>query len=185
MMQVPLGETASTSVFLVKCPGPPARLLRLKTWHRPAPAGFLERFHHLQAEIDSWAADGIDRLLAVRIDAAGRPSVLTEFRQGLPILDRVESGRLGRDRAIACLKPLIELTSAAHARGLVHGSIGPGNIIVNADSGTARLLDFGLTPLMSMPQNGAALAAADLGGFVTLARALKTLQINSDPVADL
>jgi hypothetical protein len=148
-IQVPLGETISSSVFLVKTEGPAPRLLRLKTWRRPAAAGFLTRFHRLQAQLDSWAFDDIDRPLAASIDATGCPSVLTEFRQGVPILDRVRSGRLGREEAVARLAPLIALTVSAHARGLVHGSIVPGNVIVGADCAPARLLDFGHATLIA------------------------------------
>ena len=64
LLQVPLGETASTSVFLVKSDGSPSRLLRLKIWRRPAQPGFLARFHHLQHQLDAWGAEGIDRPLA-------------------------------------------------------------------------------------------------------------------------
>ena len=75
--------------------------------------------------------------------------MLTEFRQGVPILDRVRSGRLDREEAVARLTPLIALITSAHARGLVHGSIVPGNVIVGPDSAPARLLDFGHATLMA------------------------------------
>jgi hypothetical protein len=103
------------------------------------------------------------------------PSVLTEFRQGVPILERVRSGRLDREAAVALLTPLGALTRSAHARGLVHGSIVAGNVIVDVESGRARLLDFGLTPLMASTENYPALAAADLAGFEALARTLRAL----------
>ncbi len=74
----------------------------------------------------SWNDGGIDPPLAAGLDSAGRPSVLTEFRQGLPILDRVRSGALGQEAAVTLLQPLVALTRAAHERGLVHGSIVPG-----------------------------------------------------------
>src|SRR5262245_36554112 len=86
-IQVPLGMSASASVFLVKGDSPATRLLRLKTWHKPAAPGFLSRFHRFQAQIESWAVEDIDPPLAARVDPAGCPSVLTVFRQGLPILD--------------------------------------------------------------------------------------------------
>ena len=172
-IQVPLGETPSASVFLVKGEGPAHRLLRLKTWRRPAAAGFLERFHRLQARLESWTVDGIIRPIAASVDAMGRPSVLTEFRQGVPILDRVRSGRLDREEAIARLAPLVTLIESGHARGLFHGSIAPGNVIVGSDSPRARLLDFGLAPLMSSAEDYAALSSADLAGFAALTHTLR------------
>ena len=98
--------------------------------------------------------------------------MLTEFRQGVPILDRVRSGRLDREEAIARLTPLVTLIESGHARGLFHGSIAPGNVIVGSDSPRARLLDFGLAPLMSSAEDYAALSSADLAGFAALTRTL-------------
>jgi len=172
-IQMPLGQSASASVFLVKSEGPPARLLRLKVWHRPAAAGFLGRFHHLQAGLGAWAAD-IARPIAARLDTAGCPSVLTDFTQGVPILDRVGSGRLDREEAVALLTPLVALTKEAHTRGLAHGSIVAGNVIVDVETGRAGLLDFGLTPLMASADERPQLASADLAGFEALARTLRT-----------
>ena len=180
-IQVPLGESASASVFLVKGEGPALRLLRLKTWRRPAPAGFLARFHELQARLEDWASEGIVPPLAASVDATGCPSVLCEFRQGVPILDSVRSGRLDPEDAIARLTPLIALTHSAHARGLVHGSIVPGNVIVQRDSASAYLLDFGFAPLFGVPVNEVAFASADLAGFAALARTLQGLPLRSGP----
>ena len=179
-IEVPLGETASSAVFVVRTEGPTPRLLRLKTWRRPADAGFLTRFARLQAQLDEWPRDDLDRPLAASVDAAGRPSVLTVFSQGVPILDRVRSGRLDREEAIARLNPLIAFTASAHARGLVHGSIAPGNVIVGPESGPARLLDFGHAVLITASADHAALAAADVAGFATLVRTLRELP--PDPV---
>jgi serine/threonine protein kinase len=173
-IQMPLGQSAASSVFLVKSEGQPPRLLRLKTWRRPAAAGFLARFHRLQTELDSWGIESVDRPIAASLDARGCPSVLTDFRQGVPILDRVRCGRLDREEAIALLTPLVALARKAHARGLVHGSIVAGNVIVEVESGRARLLDFGLTPLMASAEDRQALARADLAGFEALARMLRS-----------
>jgi hypothetical protein len=131
--------------------------------------------------MESWAVEGVDRPLAARLDATGHPSVLSEFRQGVPILDRVKSGRLDRETAVALLTPLIALTKEAHGCGLVHGSIVAGNAIVDVESGRARLLDFGLTPLMASAEAPPALASADLAGFEALARTLRTLPDLSAP----
>jgi serine/threonine protein kinase len=180
-IQLPLGQSAAASVFLVKSEGPPTRLLRLKVWRRPAAADFLARFHHLQAELNSWAVEDVTRPIAASLDATGCPSVLTDFRQGVPILDRVRSGRLDREEAVAILTPLVALTEKAHTRGLVHGSIVAGNVIVDVESGRARLLDFGLTPLMAWAEDRLALASADLTGFEALARTLRTLPSVSAP----
>jgi hypothetical protein len=47
-------------------------------------------------------------------------------------------------------------------------------VIVEVESGRARLLDFGLTPLMASAEDRQALARADLAGFEALARMLRS-----------
>jgi serine/threonine protein kinase len=184
-IQIPLGESASASVFLVKGEHPDLRFLRLKTWRRPAAPGFLARFQQLREQLEAWDCDAIVPPLAASIDATGCPSVLSGFRQGVPIVDRVKSGRLDPEDACARLTPLVELTHRAHARGLVHGSIVPGNVIIPPDSAAACLLDFGLAPLFAVPGSDAAFASGDLAGFDALARTLRELPASSAPVRRL
>jgi serine/threonine protein kinase len=180
-VQVPLGRSASASVFLVRTEGRDPRLLRLKVWHTPAPAGFLERFQNLQARLAAWPQDAILSPLAASVDAAGCPLVVTEFRQGIPILDRVRSGRLDTDAALASLRILVALTMAAHVRGLAHGSVVAGNVLVQPASGAPYLLDFGFAPLfggsdsVGRSDSDIPFAAADVAGFASLARTLREL----------
>jgi serine/threonine protein kinase len=184
-IQMPLGESASASVFLVKGEYPDLQFLRLKMWRRPAAPGFLARFQQLQKQLEGWDCDAIVPPLAASIDATGCPSVLSGFRQGVPIVDRVKSGRLDPEDACARLTPLVELTHRAHARGLVHGSIVPGNVIIPPDSAAACLLDFGLAPLFALPGTEAAFASGDLAGFDALARTLRELPASSAPLPRL
>jgi serine/threonine protein kinase len=183
-IQMPLGESASASVFLVRGEYPDVRFLRLKTWRRPAAPGFLARFQQLQEQLEGWDCEAIVPPLAASIDATGCPSVLSGFRQGGPILDRVRSGRLNPEDACARLAPLLELTHRAHARGLVHGSIVPGNVIIQPGS-AACLLDFGLAPLFAVPGGDVALRSADVAGFAALARTLRELPARSAPLRRL
>jgi serine/threonine protein kinase len=59
----------------------------------------------------------------------------------------------------------------AHGTGLFHGSIAPGNILVQPDTGATYLLDFGLAPLVRARDDTPA-PAADLAGFAAIARML-------------
>jgi serine/threonine protein kinase len=170
-IQVPLGESGSSSVFLVKREDPPFGLLRLKTWKTPAPPTFGERFRDLQARLEGLGEDSLPAPLAAALDEMGCPWVLTEFRQGLPLLPSVKSGRMHVAAALLRLRALEALTRRAHARGLIHGSIVPGNILVQPETGAAYLLDFGLTPLVTTPGDSRA-ASADLAGFAAVARVL-------------
>jgi serine/threonine protein kinase len=184
-IQMPLGESVSGSVFLVRGEHPDLRFLRLKTWRRLAAPGFLARFQQLREQLEGWDCEAIVPPLTAGIDAAGCPWMLSGFRQGVPILDRVKSGRLDPEDACARLTPLVELTHRAHARGLVHGSIVPGNVIIPPDSAAACLLDFGLAPLFEVPGNEVAFASGDLAGFAALARTLRELLVPSAPIRRL
>jgi serine/threonine protein kinase len=180
-IQMPLGESASASVFLVKGEYPGLQFLRLKTWRRPAAPGFLARFQQLREQLEGWDCDAIVPPLAASLDATGCPSVLSGFRQGVPIVDRVKSGRLDPEGACARLTPLVELTHRAHARGLVHGSIVPGNVIIHPGSASACLLDFGLAPLFAVPGGDMAFRSADLAGFAALACTLREFPVQPVP----
>ena len=172
---LPLGGNASSSVFLVKADDPAVRLLRLKTWHTPAPPDFMPRFERLQRQWSEWDPEALPGPLAARVDDSGRACVLSEFHQGLPILERVENGTLVSTKAVACLGTLLELTRKAHERGLVHGAIKSGNIIVCARTDRAYLLDFGHVALVGPEGHERPDASADVAGFDRLIHAVETL----------
>lgn len=166
-IQIPLSETASASVYLVRS-DEQVRLLRLKRWHVQAPAAFLERFEQLQANLERWSQPLIPIPLRAWVDHAGRPSVLSEFRQGIPILECLRSGRLGAAAALELLKLLKDAAAAGHQRGLVHGSIVPGNLLVDTSGTSAHLLDFGLAALLLSPTAEAPSVPTDEAGFASL-----------------
>lgn len=173
-VQVPLGETGSASVYLVRSEWPRG-LLRLKTWHTNAPAGFVKRFLELKANLHAWSHPLISNPLRAWVDAAGHPSVLSEFRKGVPMLDCVRSGRLTMEKASGVLAQLRGVAVAGHARGLVHGSIGPGNVLVDTSDAAGYLLDFGLAALLCSSGTPAPSPATDEAGFVSLERTLGDL----------
>jgi serine/threonine protein kinase len=173
-IQLPLGATAASSVFLATGEWPWRRLLRLKTWRRPAQVDFARRFAALEAALERVHDEAIVMPLAAWTDAEGCPCVLTEFRQGLPLLDCVESGRLAPGDARDALRVLLEKTAAAHRRGLAHGSIVPGNVFWRPD-GSTFLLDFGLAPAITADEPPIPWPRLDLAGFASLERSLRQL----------
>jgi len=159
-VHLPLGLTRSSSVFLVRQDAPSAGLLRLKTWHRAAPSDYLDRFYQLQQALAQAAETALVAPLAVSVDASGWPSVLTEFRRGVPVLEAVQSGALTARTAADAAGPVRDVLRRMHARGLAHGSIVQGNVIVRPDRTAAFLLDFGLSALLR-PQSSPAAGASD------------------------
>ena len=181
-IQLPLGATDAGSVFLATGEWPWRQLLRLKTWHRRAPLDFASRFAALQAALERLHDDAVVMPLAAWTDADGRPCALTEFRQGLPLLDCALSGRLALRDAHDALDALLKKMVAAHGRGLAHGSIVPGNVFWRPDA-SAFLLDFGLAPAISTDEPPIPWAQSDLAGFASLQRSLCQLDGKSAPNA--
>jgi serine/threonine protein kinase len=173
-IHLPLGAREGASVFLVTAEWPWRRLLRLKTWRHPAPPDFPRRFVALQTALEQLDHDSVLMPIAAWQDAEGRPYVLTEFRQGVPLLDRVTAGKLTPAQACDALGLLLERTVAAHRHGLVHGSITPGNVL-SAPDGTPFLLDFGLAPVVAPGDAAMASPRSDVAAFEHLQQVLSSL----------
>jgi hypothetical protein len=170
---MPLGASAGASVYLVQSDEPCGRLLRLKIYATAAPATFLSAFGWLKQQLDDLRTGCVVSPLAACVDRKGRPWVLSPFRPGVPVLARrAATGANARGDEMH----LVRLRAAlchAHARGLVHGSIVPGNVMVTPDRTEAYLLDFGLRGLLSRPADAAPAACDDLAGCALLAKRLQ------------
>jgi len=164
-IQLPLGHTVSSSVFLVKPSDPPFRLLRLKTWHTPAPGDFTTRFQFLQRQFSEWSDEAIAAPLAAWVDGSGRPFELSEFHQGIPIVERAKSGGFDSMDADVCLSRLRAILCSAHKAGLVHGSIVGGNFLVSARGDQPYLIDFGDAALVAPDGNRLPDASSDIAGL--------------------
>ena len=170
---LPLGATARASVFLVREGAGSPRLLRLKVWLAPAAPGFLDRFDELRIRLERWRGSPIALPLAAFLDPAGCPAVLSEFRQGVPILDSVRAPSARAGSARASIRPVIDVLRAIHLEGLGHGSLVSGNVLVELQSGSAHVLDFGMAALLDPTWDSASLMRADRAGLAALCRAVR------------
>jgi tetratricopeptide (TPR) repeat protein len=75
--------------------------------------------------------------------ADGRPFIAMACYEGETLKERLGRGPLPPADAVAIAVQLGRGLGAAHARGIVHRDVKPGNIMLCPD-GTVRLLDFGL-----------------------------------------
>jgi len=89
-----------------------------------------------------------------------------EYLPGLNLEEMVaRHGPLSPPRVVFLLRQLCGALAEAHAVGLIHRDIKPGNVIVCARGGqhdVAKLLDFGLVRLAAPDASGAALSQAGL-----------------------
>lgn len=75
----------------------------------------------------------------------GPPFCILEYLAGPSLAERVRAeGRLGPREAAALAAQVADGLAAAHAAGLVHRDVKPGNILSDPATGRAKIADFGL-----------------------------------------
>jgi hypothetical protein len=176
---VPLGHSARASVYVVRQAAPSEALLRLKLWHHAAPAGFLDGIAMLVREIEAVPVPGLVPPLAACLDADGRPAVLSAFRQGVPMVASVRAGALDADAALALLDPLWTALARCHRAGLAHGSIVPGNVLVEPGRTAAFVVDFGILPLLLGPGEAADAVASDAAALAALRETVRSSAVHA------
>jgi eukaryotic-like serine/threonine-protein kinase len=78
--------------------------------------------------------------------ADGQIFIVMAYYEGESLKDRIGRGPLPLDEATAITDQVARGLSAAHAHGIVHRDIKPGNIMVTTE-GVAKIIDFGLAKL--------------------------------------
>jgi serine/threonine protein kinase len=172
---VPLGATGAATVYLVRQEAPSSGLLRLKAFHRTAPSDYLDRFRELRQDLGALSEPAIVTPLAASVDACGRPSVLSQFLRGVPVVDAVRSGALAPRPAAVLVEAMADVMARAHGRGLAHGSLVSGNVLVGPDLASALLLDFGLSALLVPALPLAVMASRDQAELAVLLDAVRAL----------
>jgi Tol biopolymer transport system component len=79
-------------------------------------------------------------------EADGRTFIAMELLEGESLHARLKRGPMALDEALACGAQVVEALQAAHARGIWHRDIKPGNIFL-LPGRRAKLLDFGLAKI--------------------------------------
>jgi Protein kinase domain len=106
-------------------------------------ASFRERFLR-----ESRLAASLDHAGILPVYAAGEADgelyLATRFVDGTDLRSILDGGPLPPQRALALVDQVADALDAAHARGLVHRDVKPGNVLVDA-ADHCYLADFGLT----------------------------------------
>ncbi|HLL53470.1 MAG TPA: serine/threonine-protein kinase, partial [Myxococcaceae bacterium] len=91
----------------------------------------------------------------------GIPFIVMEFLEGELLATLVRRGKVGLRRALELMGALLSGLEHAHAQGVIHRDLKPGNVFILKD-GKVKLLDFGLAhftaaqggPTPGMPRGG-------------------------------
>ena len=95
----------------------------------------------------------ITPLLDGGISADGRPYLVMQFVDGIPITDFCDNNRLTIDDRLKLFKTVCDAVQHAHNNLIVHRDIKPSNILVTED-GKVQLLDFGIAKMLSSEDQG-------------------------------
>jgi serine/threonine protein kinase len=78
-------------------------------------------------------------------DADGTPFVVRPWADAEPLEDVVARGPIDEKRALVIAEQTLDALEMAHAHGILHGAITPGNLLIT-QRGSVRLCDFATPP---------------------------------------
>ena len=88
-------------------------------------------------------------------EAEGVRALVLELVEGPTLADRIASGALPVDEALAIARRIADALDAAHERGVVHRDLKPANVKLTPD-GAVKVLDFGLAKALAPDDASAA-----------------------------
>ncbi len=100
-------------------------------------------------------------------EARGIPFLAMEFLEGEPLEARLRrDARLPLSEVLRIGREVAEGLAAAHARGLIHRDIKPGNVWLEGPHGRVKILDFGLARASAQEAAPAATALTQRGAII-------------------
>jgi serine/threonine-protein kinase len=99
-------------------------------------------------------------------DDHGRSFIVMERLRGETLADSIERGPVDVDWLRRLAGEVLAALAAAHAAGIVHRDIKPGNILLGPD-GRAKVADFGIARVVEPPPMGSTEASAETAAALT------------------
>ncbi len=116
-------------------------------------AATLQRFHAERQILACLEHPGIARVIDGGNAADGTPYIAMELVQGQPINDACDQRELDLRQRLRLVQRVCEALQTAHARGIVHRDIKPGNVLVD-EQGQPRIIDFGIAKVLDADSVG-------------------------------
>jgi serine/threonine protein kinase/TolB-like protein len=113
----------------------------------------LKRFEREAKTVASLNHPNIVTLFAVE-EHEGVPFLVMELVEGELLGEVIAEGGMEVGRFFEIAIPMTDALAAAHASGVTHRDLKPGNIMLTAD-GRVKILDFGLAKLLEEPEQDA------------------------------
>jgi serine/threonine protein kinase len=112
----------------------------------------LARFHREAQAIARLDHPGCVRVLDFGVDTTGAPYLAMELLDGVTLADEIaRQGKLPLLRAVHLAQQLVAALAHAHAHGVIHRDVKPGNVMLARGGSRAVLIDFGLASLRDAP----------------------------------
>ena len=84
----------------------------------------------------------------------GRPFFAMQYIEGEALAERIARGSFSLRELVAIAEQVADALAQAHARNIVHRDIKPQNIMLQADRGLVKVLDFGLAKQARLDHGG-------------------------------
>ena len=117
------------------------RTVAIKTIRETGDASARERFFREARAAASLSHPNVCQLFDIG-EADGRPFLVMELLEGVPLAERLKQGALPLSEAVNTTLSILTALDALHARGFVHRDLKPSNVFLTAQG--VKLLDFGL-----------------------------------------
>jgi tetratricopeptide (TPR) repeat protein/predicted Ser/Thr protein kinase len=110
--------------------------------------------------------------------ADGRPYLVMEFVEGVPLLEYCAGKNLDITERLNLFRTICGAVQFAHQNLIVHRDVKPGNILVTAD-GVPKLLDFGIAKVLSPEMDP---APAGITGVILTPDYASPEQVRGEPI---